>query len=486
VQWDGATRTVTVTRNDVTLMVRIGEDKATLNGQAVPVGEKVVLTPEGRTVVPLAFLNGALGVQVAWQEGAPVVDQLGTKALDFVKALTAGTTDRKQFTADFSAVMPDARLAAIAAQLKSFGPLQKLSVTGKSTNAVHQNVSLVAGYAQVPLNVTIRFSPQGLVDDYFMAPYSLPVPVAGAPAYADPKAFTEQEVVVGEGTHFPLPGTLTMPVGAGPFPAVVLVHGSGPQDRDESIGGVKVFRDLAQGLASRGIAVLRYEKRTLEQSRKFDINPFFGVQDETVIDALTAVKLVSTLDRIDAKRIYVLGHSQGAGLVPQMIAQDTEKLIKGGIMAAAADSFLDAILAQNKLAVAAKMVPEAQIPFIEAQIAMVRDPAFSVTNVPKGFMLGAPQYYLDLRDPVGPLAAKQTTPLFIFQGARDMQVPVEQLDMWKQDLAGRTNVAFQLYPKLNHIFTEGEGQYGFPDEYNKPANVAQYVVEDIAAWINKH
>src|SRR6185369_4322477 len=82
------------------------------------------------------------------------------------------------------------------------------------------------------------------------------------PAYVVPSMFREQELTVGAGTEWALPATLTLPTGTGPFPAVVLVHGSGPNDRDETIGPNKPFQDLAQGLASQGIAVLRYEKRT--------------------------------------------------------------------------------------------------------------------------------------------------------------------------------------------------------------------------------
>src|SRR5439155_1698817 len=78
--------------------------------------------------------------------------------------------------------------------------------------------------------------------------------------YVHPSDFRAVDVSVGT-APFVLGGTLTVPVGLGPFPGVVLLHGSGPQDRDETIGASKVFKDLAEGLASRGIEVLRYDKR---------------------------------------------------------------------------------------------------------------------------------------------------------------------------------------------------------------------------------
>ena len=85
-------------------------------------------------------------------------------------------------------------------------------------------------------------------------------------------------------------GTLSRPVGAGPFPAVVLVHGSGPNDRDSSFGPNKLFRDLAEGLASRGIAVLRYDKRTRTHAGRVAPLLDFTVKEEVVDDAVAAVK----------------------------------------------------------------------------------------------------------------------------------------------------------------------------------------------------
>src|SRR6202012_3381165 len=85
------------------------------------------------------------------------------------------------------------------------------------------------------------------------------------PSYVDPHAFTERDLDMGRSPK--LSATMSSPLGAGPFPVVVLGHGSGHSDRDETSGGNELFKDLAWGLASRGIAVVRYNKRTYQYPR---------------------------------------------------------------------------------------------------------------------------------------------------------------------------------------------------------------------------
>ena len=142
-----------------------------------------------------------------------------------------------------------------------------------------------------------------------------------------------------------MPATLTIPNGTGPFPAVVLVHGSGPNDRDETYGPNKPFKDIAWGLASVGIVVLRYEKRTKQYPQESAAIQNFTVQDETIYDALAAVELLNNSSIVDHSKIFVLGHSLGGMLAPRIALQESQ--IAGLIILAGATRHLEDLMLEQ-------------------------------------------------------------------------------------------------------------------------------------------
>ncbi len=175
------------------------------------------------------------------------------------------------------------------------GAFRQQSVAGTADLGMYRIVVVACQFEHAVINVQVVFNVDGQVSGL------APVPASGSaasqaynpPAYVDRSRFHESEVTIGTG-EWALPGTLSMPDGVGPFPGVVLVHGSGPNDRDETIGPNKVFRDLAWGLSSMGIAVLRYDKRTMAHKSKFnaELVAKFTVKEEVVDDALLAVRLL--------------------------------------------------------------------------------------------------------------------------------------------------------------------------------------------------
>jgi dienelactone hydrolase len=296
---------------------------------------------------------------------------------------------------------------------------------------------------------------------------------------------------VGQG-EWHLPGTLTLPIGGGgPFPAVVLVHGSGPEDRDESMGGPnKPFRDLAWGLASRGIAVLRYEKRTMQYAATFrQKSPdHFTVREETIDDALNAIAQLRTTKGIDPKHIFVLGHSMGGMLAPKIGQMDTN--IAGLILLAGSNrQFEDVIVEQTRYLISLNGTPpdegQAYLAKVQSDVAEIRKLTAADASASIILFGAQPAYWLDLRDYDPLQTAKQLRQrLLVLQGGRDYQVTEVDFNRWKEALGSQTNVTFKVYPKLNHQFITGEGK-STPDEYQQPGHVAELVVADIAEWISQ-
>jgi fermentation-respiration switch protein FrsA (DUF1100 family) len=265
------------------------------------------------------------------------------------------------------------------------------------------------------------------------------------------------------------------------------VHGSGPHDGDETIGPNKPFRDLAWGLASRGIAVLRYDKRTLTHGQKMaTMADRITVKEEVVDDAASAVGVLQSTDGVHPGKVYLLGHSLGAYLAP-MIAGQTPDLAGLTLMAGNTRPMEDLIVEQyTYLAnLDGSVSPDEQkeLDKIKDQVARVKDPSLSPETPPSELPLGLPaSYWLSLRNyRPGEAANELDKPVLALQGGRDYQVTMDDFDGWKEALSSK-NATLKLYPSLNHLFMEGTGP-PTPDEYGSVGHVAEEVINDIAAWL---
>jgi dienelactone hydrolase len=431
------------------------------------------------------------GAARAGQAAAVKPPAIQARAKNLVALLAKGDYDTavKGFDDVMTKALPPRKLADLWKSVTGkLGAFKKQLGVRQQRIGKYEVVFVTCKFADTSYDVKVVFNKDEQVTGLFFVPPKPAVPYQD-PDYVERTAFRETEVKFGQ-KDWQLPGTLSLPVGEGPFPAVVLVHGSGPQDRDETIGPNKPFRDLAGGLASRGIAVLRYDKRTRAHGHKMTaIEHYPTVRQEVIDDALAAAALLRKTKGIDPKRVFVLGHSLGAMLVPQIGREDPA--ITGLLCLAGATRPMEDVLLEQftyGFSLKGKLSAEdrAELDKIKKQIARLRDPKLSAQTPASELPLGVPAaYWLELRALYPPkVAGKFRQPILVLQGGRDYQVTMEDFAGWKKLLAGHRDARFRSYPDLNHLFMEGKGK-ATPAEYERAGHVARKVVVDVAEWVKQ-
>jgi hypothetical protein len=435
-------------------------------------------------MLPIVIMIAALAA-----DPAPA-DSFTARAETVVLALAGKKYDAAaaDFTPEMQKALPPDKFKAVwESVLDKYGPFQKVLGTRTESRKEYQIVYVACQFEKDKLDVRLVYSADKKLGGLQFVPPKSAVEYK-SPPYVHAERFKAREVTVGADTPWPLPGTLNMPVGEGPFPAVVLLHGSGPQDRDETIGPNKPLRDLADGLASHGIAVLRFEKRTRQHgARMLDIP--VTIKEEVLDDALAAVTLLRQTPGIDPKRVFIVGHSLGAVLAPKLATLDP-KLAGIVVLAGSARPLEDVIV--DQVTYLAKQSGESDAASLEKinqlkeQAARVKDPKLSPETPSKDLPLGAPAaYWLSLRgyDPPA-VAAKLSMPILALSGVRDYQVPSADWELWQKALTGKSTATLKRFAGLNHLFIEGSGPPS-PAEYLKEGHVAEPVVDAIAEWVGK-
>jgi dienelactone hydrolase len=284
----------------------------------------------------------------------------------------------------------------------------------------------------------------------------------------------------------PLGGTLTLPTGDGPFPGVVIVHGSGGGDRDGTLGPNTPYRDLARGLAERGIAVLRYDKRSGVQPFWFLGKPF-TVNDEVIDDAVSALAVLRRAAEVDPARTVLVGHSFGGYLAPRIAARDNHLaglvLWSGAFEASIPDLMemqLDYLMSLSPADSTRLRGQRQAVGVMAEQIARL---VLADSTNPALYLGAPPAYWLDLRG-YHPAAAMRSRPepLLVLAGSRDYQVPPALVESYLADLAGRSAVTVHRYEGLNHLLIAGTGPAS-PADYRVAGRVSDRVIDDLAAWI---
>jgi len=418
--------------------------------------------------------------------GKGLVTQLAARQFDQVEA---------QFDQQMKNALPLAKLPEIWDSLLAQAGAFKGIVGVKTFQKQGLNAAFVTcEFERAMLDAKIYMDSQGQVKGLFFEPAGASEEAAAAeaewkaPPYAKPDSFHERDTTIVSG-RWQLPGVLTLPNTKGAVPAVVLVQGSGPHDQDETIGPSKPFKDLAWGLASQNIAVLRYVKRTKQYGADSKGDAAFTVKDEVTDDAIAAVGLLSKMPEINKKQIYVLGHSLGGMLAPRIAAEDPQ--VAGIIIMAGNARPLEKLVIDqiNYIAgLTSEKTPEnqKQIDRAEAIAAQVESPSLKSTDTVDFFGSPIPgSYFLDLRgyDPAK-TAAGLKIPILVLQGGRDYQVTSADFDIWKKELANDSRATFKYFPAYTHLFNPGAGSGPpSPADYSKPGSVSEGVITDIAKWI---
>jgi hypothetical protein len=414
-------------------------------------------------------------------------DKLTAGAGVFIQQLVDGQFEAAVSTFDstMTSVVPAAQLQTIWEQVQAQAGAYQLQMGSRVEKAGPYTAILVTTmFEHTPLDVKVVYDLEDKIAGLFFVPTA-----AGQwdpPAYADETGIVTEEVTLGE-EDWKLPGTLYLPKGAEAVAGVVLVHGSGPQDRDETIGPNKPFRDLALGLAGKGIAVLTYDKRTFAHASKLTDLSGFTVYHETVDDAAAAARLLRDHEATDPDRIVVLGHSLGATMAPA-IAEQANFLAGIIMMAGTPRPIEDLILEQmqylDSLQEAKGHLGQYDFEMLERQVRLVKSAQLEKSTPTSDLPLNIPAaWWLSLRNyEADRLARELGLPTLILHGMRDYQVTNFDLKMWQMKLGNVEHVTIKTYDNLNHLFMAGEGR-STPEEYEAAGHVDEQVVNDIAAWV---
>ena len=306
----------------------------------------------------------------------------------------------------------------------------------------------------------------------------------------------QESIILNEGGRYPLKGMLTLPEGNGPFPAVVLVHGSGSSNMDEKVYKMTPFRDLAEGLAAHGIASVRYDKRSFAHGLKMlrDKSLMITVREETIEDAVSAVNLLKADSRIDPEKVFLIGHSMGAMLAPRIDAEGGS--CRGLILMAGTPRKLEDVLKDqveeqlSQMPALIRKLTEKKMRQLVAQF----DGMYELTDeeaknrkVGNGTTL---YYFKEMGEhPAADYLKDLAKPVLILQGAKDFQAKADvDYKEYQELLKDHPQVTFRLYEDLNHCFVPAiyTDISKAKKEYNVERHIGPEVIGDIARWILEH
>lgn len=427
---------------------------------------------------------------------AQSVDSLAVQhARKFVEQLEKGDFQKpvESFSSEVAKSITADRLGQIWNMMpKQYGPYEKHGATYIDRDERRaRTVVTPLQYEKGMLALRMGYDDSLRIIGIYFTPLPDPRKPYKLPEYATADSYEEIAVEIVSG-NYKLPGILTRPKGKDKYPVLLMVQGSGPHDADETIGPNKPFKDMAAGLATRGIGSLRFDKRTLKQGEKMTKEtPLYTVREEVLDDVKAADAWLRQARGAEVSAVYVMGHSLGGMLLPR-IAADLPEAAGFVMLAAPARPLEELILEQSTYLLSLDGQPgekeQKKLDEIRVEGQRVKDlKAMPKPGEKTAPLMGLPvSYWHDLNQnpPLEQIASFGERPLLLLQGGRDYQVTLIDYQLWEKALKGRPRTSLRLMEDLNHLFIKGAGK-SKPQEYQNVGHVSREVVEAIAEWILK-
>ena len=329
-------------------------------------------------------------------------------------------------------------------------------------------------FEKMKLDIKITFNEENKIIGFFFVPH---------------KEFKKENSLGKElnikSNNLELKGTLLTPENDSLKKLVIFIHGSGPNDRDETIFENKPFKDIAESLYKRGIASYRFDKKTFSNPESFNDNS--TIDEEVTIDIINIINYFKNDNQFSNYEIIILGHSLGAYLTPRIINK-SNKVSKAIMLAGNARSLDKLIIEQYNYLYELNSTEDlkSELGKLKNQISFLHSKKFNFNTSKENLPLNlSANYWQSILD-YNPLkeVKKVKIPMLILQGERDYQVTIKDFELWKKSLDNNKKVTFISYPKLNHLFITGDKK-SQPKEYMIKGIVDEMVINDIFNFIQK-
>lgn len=282
-----------------------------------------------------------------------------------------------------------------------------------------------------------------------------------------------------------LKGTLLTPKNDSLKKLVIFIHGSGPNDRDETIFENKPFKDIAESLYERGIASYRFDKKTFSNPESFNDNS--TIDEEVTIDIINIINYFKNDSQFSNYEIILLGHSLGAYLTPRIINK-SNKVSKAIMLAGNARSLDKLIIEQYNYLYEINQDEDlkSELGKLKNQISFLHSKKINFNTSKENLPLNLSAHYWQSILDYNPLkeVKRVKIPMLILQGERDYQVTMKDFELWKKSLVNNKKATFISYPKLNHLFITGDKK-SEPKEYMMKGTIDKIAINDIFNFIQK-